>query len=469
MLRNQYQERDATYAPPVHGVNLRTNLLDLGPGESPLMQNCFFDGSLRIRRGNQRLTPTSLGAFTGRGGHKYYFGGPNPQSRRLVAYGTTIASVSGSGIATTLTTGMTNGQHTYFTTWPITDKVYISSGTDTLRAYDGTTLSVLSGTNIPVPRTAVVPVLDRLLCITDQGIERTDARSDTVWSFNSSWATLRPKLPGLFTALVPFSLKGSDTIADGALAFQERAFYHITGADFGTSVIAASPPVGEDASITLLDSTVGTASPDSVCTVPGLGVFWFTTDLNVFWLPEGSFSGRYIGDKIQSTGATPGIEATNSAALRSVWMTYFDQMVVLSIPTGANPYASTQWWLDTRRLRLDPNDIVWYGPMTGQTIAKAWVENQQGDNAMYGIEGDSTAGCFVYQLRVPGRYTDSIGLVDTPVSVQYQTSFKDFGAGSREKYVQAIHFDMNSFAGTATADIVDLNSTIASNLPITVV
>jgi hypothetical protein len=362
---------------------------------------------------------------------------------------------------------MTPGQDTYFKTWSITDSSYVTNRVDSIKKYDGSTLSSISGTNVPVVRAAVIPILDRLMGITTNGIERTNPRVDNIWSSNSSWATLRPQQPGLFTALHPYTLRGTDTLYPGAIAFQERAYYLINGTNFGDNVLSASPSTGEDASIRLLDPTVGTNSPDSVVTVPGVGMFWFTTDLNVYWLPEGSLTGRYVGDKIQSTVSTPGIESTYTGALNQVWMAYFDRILMLSIPLGTNQYASTQWWLDMRQLHDHPDrGPVWYGPMTGQTVGRAWVENQQGDHRLVGGEGNSATGAFVYQLRVPGRFTDAVGLVDTAVTMAYQTPFKSFGVPSREKYVQAVHMDLNSFSGSATLDLLDLDGTLASGLPI---
>ena len=132
---------------------------------------------------------------------------------------------------------------------------------------------------------------------------------------------------------------------------------------------------------------------------------------------------------------------------------------------GSDVYASTQFWMDMRSLRLYPErGPVWYGPMTGQTVGCSWIENQQGNNAMMGGEGNSATGAFVYTLRVPTTFTDAVGLVDTGVGMVYQTPFKSFGTPSRGKYVQAIHADCNSFSGTATVDLVDLDGTLASGL-----
>lgn len=469
-LRRQINEHDASFADPVLGINLRESEENLKGGESRLMQNCEYYGGVRIRRGSTVLNGSSFGSYKILGGHKYYYGGTSPTSKRLIAYNNRISSVSDVGVETVLTSGMTAGLNTYFSTWSITDSCYVSNGTDTLRKYDGTTFSTVSGTNIPTPRGKVIPILDRLMGISQYGIERTDPRVDNVWSSNSSWATLRPQHPGLFTALHPYTMRGTDTLYPGAIAFQERAHYLITGTDFGDNVVSATASSGENAKIELLDPTVGTNSPDSVCHVPGIGMFWFTTDLNVYWMPEGQLVGKYVGDKIQSTVSTAGIESTNAAQLGQVWMAYFDHILMLGIPTGSNVYASTQFWMDMRSLRLYPDrGPVWYGPMTGQTIGRAWVENQQGDNKLMGGEGNSAVGAYVYQMRVPSQFSDASGGSTTAVSMSYQTPFKSFGAPSREKYVQAIHADCNSFSGTATVDLVDLDGTLASGLTLAAV
>lgn len=466
MLRRQIPESQAAWADPVNGVNLRESAENLGDGDAALMQNCEYYGTTRIRRGSAHVNALSMGAVPIKGGHKFYHGGLNPTSKRLIAYSNRISILADTGTETMLNSGMTANQDTYFTTWSITDSCYIANKVDTLRKYDGTTFSTVTGTNVPIARTGVVPVLDRLMCITQSGIERTDPRVDNIWSNNSSWATLRPQRPGLFTALAPYTLRGTDTLYPGAIALQERAYYLITGTNFGDNVLSSVASVGMDASIRLLDPTVGTASPDSVCTVPGIGMFWFTTDLNVYWLPEGSLTGQYVGDKIQSTGNVAGIESTNKAQLSQVWMTYWDHILMLGIPLGTNSYASTQWWMDMRPLRGSKPSIVWYGPMIGQTVGRVWVENQQGDNKLMGGEGNANTGAFVYQLRVPARFSDDAGITATPITMAYQTPYKSFGIPSREKYVQAVHMDLNPFQGTATLDMLDLDGTLASGLPI---
>lgn len=470
-LRRQINERAASWEDPKRGINLFVSEEDIQAGEARLMRNCIYRSGVRMRNGSSRITPTALAAaFRVRGGHRFYYGGATPTKKRLIAYDTKVSVISDVGAETVLTSGMTSDQDTYFTTWTITDKVYISNNTDVLRSYDGTTFETVVGTAIPSPRARVAPVLDRLLAITSNGIERCDARDPTVWSNDSAWATFRPSQVGLFTALHPFTLRGTDTIYTGAFAFQANAYYLITGTDFGSDVTAGSASANEDSSMQILDSNVGTSSPDSVVTVPGVGIFWFTTDLNVYWVPEGSLKGQYIGDKIRSTGTTTGIESTNKAQLSQVQMTFYDRFLILSIPTGNVTYPDTQFWLDlyefTRADKTEQPTAVWYGPMTGQTVGRLWREDQQGELALRGGEGNPTTGIFVYNMAEDALFKDAVGTSDNDITMNYQTYFKDFGAFSREKYLRSLNFVIRNFEGSPTVSLLDIDRVIVSGVAI---
>ena len=471
-LRRQVAETAATWEDPITGIDLFNSEEDIPPKAARLMQNCVYRAGVRMRYGNTRITPTAVAAgFRVRGGHKFYYGGTSPAKERLIAYDTKISKISDIGTETILTSGMTSDKDTYFTTWTITDKVYIANNTDVLRSYDGITFATVTGTAIPIPRGRVAPVLDRLLAITSNGIERSDSLVDNVWSNNSSWATFRPSQVGLFTAIHPFSMRGTDSIYSGAFAFQANAYYLITGTDYGSDVTSATASTNEDSAIQLLDPNVGTSSPDSVVTVPGVGMFWFTTDLNIYWVPEGSLKGQYIGDKLRSNTGTVGIESTNKAQLAQVWMTHFDRYLYLGIPTGTNTYVDTQFWLDlyefTRADKTKETTAIWYGPMLGQTIGNIWREDQQGELTLKGGEGNPTTGIFVYNLNESGRFEDSIGGTDTAITMIYQTYFKSFGTFSREKYIRSLNFELRNFAGAPIVDLFDLDGAIITNVAIT--
>lgn len=470
-LRRQLADQHAIYADPTRGVNLRSSEEDLEAGEARLMQNCLFDGGTRIRTGSTRVNSASLGAFRIRGGTKFYRA--NTTSQRLIAYGTNISALSDAGVETNLTAGMTSDRDTHFTTWSITDSCYVANNTDVLRVINNAgVLSTLTGTAIPSPL-MVAPIRDRLMGITSNGIERTDPRNDTIWSNNSSWATLRPAQSGLFTALHPYSFESAadaSGIVSALLAFQANAFYLVTGTNFGSDVTSVTQPTGEDSSIVIRDSRVGTSSPYSITTVPGVGTFWFTSDLNVYWLPSNAPSGRFVADRIVSNSSTTGINNTNLNALGQVWMTYFDRKLILAIPVGSDTYPTVQFWMDMRSFVERPErGPVWYGPMTGQSVGRAWVEGQTGDNKLVGGEGNSATGAFVYNLLQSGTYTDAVGTADNNVSMVYQTYFKSFGRAEREKYVRSVQFDLNAFTGTATADLLDLTGAIASGVAISAV
>ena len=465
-LRGRIDEQKTEYKDPILGVNLYKAQQDLIQGEAVIMQNCIWQGGVRWRNGSSRVNSGSLGAIRIRGGTKFYYGAGSPTSKRLIAYDTKISEMSDTGTVTQLTAGMTADLDTHFCTWPITDSVYISNGSDVLRKYTGSAFSTVSGTAIPTPRAQVVPILDRLMCITTNGIERTDPRVDNVWSNNSAWATLRPVKSGLFTTLHPFTVRGTDSLYPGLLALQSNAYYLISGTDFGDDVTSATPNDGEDSSIQLLDPNIGTASPYSVCTVPGIGIFWFTTDLNVYFLPEGSLTGRYIGDKIKATGDIDGCESTNRAALNQVWMAYHDRFLYLGLPLETDTFASVQFWMDIRQFLASNGEPVWYGPMIGQSVGRVWVENQNGDNAIYGGEGDSSVGAFVYTLNQDNVFSDAVGASDNDINGVYQTMYEDFGSPSRQKYLRGVHLDMNPFDGAASIDVFDLPGVIAQNIPI---
>lgn len=468
-LRNQISEEVSAWEDPVLGLNLRDSAENLKPGESQLLQNVEVYGSVRMRRGSQRINEVSLGDYPIRGGIMYYYGGASPQRKNVIAYHNRLSILSGAGVETVLASSLHDDADVFMVPWSITDKLYISNNSDVLAEYDGNTgqFQTVVGSNIPTPRGFICPVNDRLLAITTDGIERTDPRVTNVWSHNSSWATLRPSQPGLFTTLHPVSLKSTDTIQAGALAFQEKSYYLIYGTDYGDDVTESAPPAGEDVKMQLLDGEVGTASPYSVCTVPGVGIFWFTTDANIYWIPEGGLTGRYIGDKLQSTVATLGINNVNFAALNQVWITYHDRMLMVGIPVRSNRYSTVQFWMDMYSLTQHPDrGAVWYGPMTNQSLSRAWHANRQGDNALYGGEGNPGEGAFVYRLRVNGRYSDAVGTADLPLQIEYMTPPKSAGTPSREKYLQAVHVDANSFTGHAAIDILDLDGALATDVPL---
>jgi hypothetical protein len=116
---------------------------------------------------------------------------------------------------------------------------------------------------------------------------------------------------------------------------------------------------------------------------------------------------------------------------------------------------------------FNPQNPVWNGPMTGQTVGRCWVETQNGEFRVMGGEGNPATGVFVYELRKTGRFTDAVGTADNNIGMIYQSPFFHAGAPSREKYLRAIHYDLQLTTGTPTADVYDLDGVVQQGLAIT--
>jgi len=466
-LRKRLNEQIANWPLPIRGVNLQVEQSLLARDEAAKLENFVIDGALRNRTGSTGINSTSLGAFRISGGTKYYYGGSiNPTSKRIIAYGTNLSELKDTGTEISLTTGMASDKDTHFRSWSITDTLYISNGSDTLRSYDGNTdtFATVSGTNIPSP-IQVVPVLDRLLALTPQGIERSSTVLDTDWSSDSAWATFRPSKGGRFTAMHPFALRGTDSILHGAVAFQPSAWYLITATNFGSttaSQAAQDANDGDDSRIILMDDGVGTSSPYGIAEVPELGLFWVTSDLNVYFLPYGTLRGQYVGNRIRSVTDVQGIESMGLNNLSQAWLVYKYPYLMLGIPTRVR-YATIQYWMDIRVFaQAGP---VWYGPMMGQSLSRCWVEQELADDYVYAGEGNATTGAFVYRVR-NNAYTDTVGTTTNNITSKWLTFYNDFEAPDKEKLIRSLHFDINAHTGTAKLDIYDIDGIQKNDLAI---
>lgn len=481
MLRNRLPDELAEYPDPKLGVNLRKSPEDLLPGEAYLLQNCYWDAGVRKRFGSLRYSTPSYGNFRGLGGHKFYYG--QSSNRRLIAYNNVIARVADSGVVTTLTSTMTAGYPTFFSTWNIQDRVYITNGQERLRYFDGTHLSTITGSYIPASPSMVQPFADRLFAIQGDVVVGTDARVDTIWApATSSWAAYQPASSGGNpTAIALHSATGeTGEPQQWLLIFQQSSVTALSGNDFGSNVLAASPPTGWDAVLTLLDPHIGTNSPKSICHAPSLGTFWFTQDRNIAWLPLGERQPRLIGDALFTY--RDGIDAINTVdgqRLPDVWMIYHDRKLKLGLPVGGNPYATTQYWLDLRPLyeklgailrgEADQGEAVpWSGPHTCQPISAVWTETEQGDNdRMMGLEGRPSNGGYVYELTPTQVFTEQIATTsNNEYLYDEQTFYNTVGAPGWQKRLSKLLIDCRGYIQYASVTVSDLHATLTSPLTI---
>lgn len=576
-LRNQVPDAEATYEDPVLGVNLGVSPEDLQRGECAKMQNLVYKGGLVTREGSTLHTTISSGGLDPiRGGHMFYYGS---NKDRLTATGQSIDKVEDNGSYVAIWTDMTDDKETYFTTWPITEKVYITNGVDPMFEWDGTnfvvvgavnirtsayswTLSTGGGTSTYYLRTsgggdpnvsttgpvmldgvvvpgsvataltpgqyafddvdtlgyntvyvrladnadpdskvdgfvqklssvtlpgltgwingqsqtipaakAIIGLSDRLFALTPDGIERCDPRDPTVWSWDSTWATLRPSQSGTFLAHIPHSVSSqTGEPINGALAFTDSDYYFYTGTDFGDDVTNATASNDEDSSIKHI-ANIGIAGTKCLEHVPGVGTFFITNQKNVYFIPAGSVYGQVIGDRIYNTGggSVDGIESmllyNTSGEPYPSWVVYWEPYLMVGFCVD-NPYPDTQYWLDLTKFNRDRSIPVWYGPMKGQSPSVVWKENQRGDLQLMGGDGDLASGLYLYTLRVKDTYTDARAAATNNIACEYTTYLKSGGAPSREKYVQQVEVEMNEISGSATCDIADLSGTILSDLPV---
>lgn len=434
MIRGRLPDEIATYPDAMRGVNLRKSLEDLEPGESELMQNCYWDSDIRKRFGAARWTTVSFGMVNALGGHKGYFG--DGTGIRLVAFGTNIMRVNDSGTFATLTSTMTTGNNTYFADWAISDRIYVGNGADSLRYIDSTgSISTLTGTNVPASPTMIVPFADRLFAIQGTVVIASDPRVDTIWaSTGSAWSAYRGiGGSGNPTAIALHSSTGYPTDPQSQLLiFQRNTVTALIGTNFGSPVTAGSPPTDWDAQLVMLDPRVGTSSPYSVCNVPGVGTFWFTSERNVAWLPIGASIPRLIGNSLFSYRAgIQGINDVTQSQLSQVLMIYHDLKLKLYLPVNGQAYSTVQYWLDLRPLMenlasmltqpVDQTPANWSGPHLGQSIRRVWIENQSSDQErLMGLEGNPTNGLVVYELNPTGYFKDDVGPILANMAAWYR-------------------------------------------------
>ena len=481
MLRNRLPDAQSEYADVTRGVNLRKSLEDLRPGEAELLQNCYYDSDLRQRFGCLRYTSASLGAFQVVGGHKAYFG--DATGRRLVAGGGFLFGISDTGIVSTLSSTLTAAANTFFSDWSITDRSYVVDGTTPLHFLDSAgVFSTLSGTNIPASPTMVVPFSDRIFVIQNNVVLPCNPRDDSIWaSTGSSWSAYRgiggsgnPTAIGLHSA--------SGTPGDPQaqlLIFQRNTLTALVGTDFGSDVTLASPPSTWDAQLILLDPRTGTSSPYSVCNVPGVGTFWFTSEKNVAWLPIGSSIPRLIGNSLYSYRAgILGVNDAEQTQLAQVLMIYHDLKLKLYLPVQGNNYTTIQYWLDMRPLMenlasvlTQPSENIpaaWSGPHIGQSIRRVWIENQSGDaERLMGVEGNQSNGQVVYELNPLNYDKDDVGpATTTAINYHYKGNYFDYGAPGYLKYLYDLLIDTQGFINMATVTVNDLHATLTSGLSI---
>ncbi len=255
-----------------------------------------------------------------------------------------------------------------------------------------------------------------------------------------------------------------------------------TGTDFGSDVTQATPPTTWDAQLTLLTPNLGTKSPYSIVTVPGVGTFWFTQDANVAWMSFNSSVPALIADKLFSNrNDILGTNNVNFAQIGQVRMKYHDRKLKLFLPMGSSAYSTVQYWLDIRQLQSIPSladkaKLSWSGPHTGQSLSAMWNEDAGGDNnVLYATEGQSAVGMFIYLLNDSTTFNDVTGMTSAAVASDYRSFYSTFAGGNilgstggstYQKWVPEVLFDASGYLQNATVTLKDLHGFSVGGLSI---
>lgn len=134
------------YADFSGGLNYRDNASLIAPNQSPEMQNVRVrDGTIGKRPGYKKLYATSLG--TGKINGLFQYKKANGTTYRLIAWGTSLYTQSGSAQPVSIKSGLANAKATFFV---LNDICYMLNGTNYI-SYDGTTCTDVVG-YIPLVR-----------------------------------------------------------------------------------------------------------------------------------------------------------------------------------------------------------------------------------------------------------------------------------------------------------------------------
>lgn len=141
--------------------------------------------------------------------------------------------------------------------------------------------------------------------------------------------------------------------------------------------------------------------------------------------------------------------------------------------SSSNSFTTFQYWLDMRSLQSVPTledkaKLSWSGPHTGQSLSAIWNESSGGDSdVLFGVEGDTGVGLFIYTLNPLNDYTDAVGTTNNAVASDYRSYYHDFGAPSYEKWMPLVRVDASGSIENCTVTLKDLHGAQVSLLSIT--
>ena len=440
-LRNGYTH---PYNLALSGVDYYHNLLDIPRENAPYTQNCYYRDGIVQRQGMTKLTTyeeiATSKAITGL--HRFYYG---TNSKQLMASAGTVVKYYNiaAGIWSNVWTGLSDGAQVTYATWGPKDAVYLSNGNNQPVKWNGTTLTTLSV--FPSNVRQFLPLLDRLLWIdsTDPSFIRyTQPYDDTV--VEAAQNALKVPGPGRIEGMAYYGLKTDTGFATRAIMAKANSLWLLTANDL--------TPASIDARLDIISDVIGCVAWRTIQYTP-IGVIFLGSDRQVYLI---SNEGQVIpiGHNIKSNRTeVTGIEGIQAASLDKPFAVYHDGFYKLFIPGASTSYNTVQFWLDVERFHQHPRTGIsgpWYGPMLGQSISHAVVQNGPGDDgSLIGGEALSTNGGYVYTLN--NSNADS----GTAITMIYQTNYDDHRRKEYFKTIRQVDAEFQSIDGTLSVNFYD--------------
>jgi hypothetical protein len=224
------------------------------------------NGSIRGRRGRVKLNATSFGAGTKVISlHRHYPRTGTPSFVAAIDNGSSVTihhDTTGNGTFTTPTggSGFTTGKRWYFTHFPSRDRTFMANGSNALRSYDGTTVTVVSQTGVPANGPYIAAWKGRLWATkSDQlshAIYASDLNDETNWPGTNA-LNLSDRQGGVITGIMP--------LGEVLLFFKKTTLWRFVGdIEFGGFQLAPY-------------SDRGCIAPDTIQLAP-YGVYYLAQD-----------------------------------------------------------------------------------------------------------------------------------------------------------------------------------------------
>lgn len=433
------------------GLDLRT---DPGEGASAIdVLNVEFDrvGRVRVRDGYDNFTTAEIGEhLTGYDSLQPFY--KTDGTRQLVA-----SEADAGGVAEVVKVLNTSGAEIYTFTMssPVsgwarigvasTEYLYVASGADTLRRWDGTVATTPAG--MPSGAYLAVQAPDNRLvnCGFSLGTERSrvkfsDPGAPETWGANN------------YVDVTPGDgqdVHGACSWRELTIVFKETRFF----AFYGNATDSTGNPVfnyrAVDAQAGLAARGAYAVAPEGVYFLDRRGVFVTTggpprlVSAAIEPIFRGGSSGFYQGGEL------------NHAQIAKARMTYHDERVYLAIPTGASTFNDKLLVYSTR----GDYWTIWSIPARGLATFRI---------------GDRAELVFSYAtgLRHIGRVSSSYTTDDGAAIVsRYRSSFDAFGAPERKRLRETIMEGIGSpqlqwssdWGALGTADTVTLGTSPATD------